>query len=343
MKKERIEWVDVSKGIGIILVIISHCVYLGNFAHNWIFSFHMPLFFILSGIFFRKASMLQVIKKKFQQLIIPYIVFCIIGLLITLLIPSLRHFTIKDIAREIYWGYPNSFSVSSIWFLICLFIVFVLFNAIILIYDKKKNIAVLLFATIVIFGFVLGRFPTFLAAFPAGRMPLDSDCACVALLFFGMGYTFRHKIIHLIGQLENNKLFIQLVASLCALLVTVVITITNGTVNLHGITYHNELLYIIGAIAGFVFIAFLSILAQNVEVIKSILIWFGRNSLNIMGTQAIAIRLYVLGVNSITGRDYQLFFLPTNYAIIGCFVVTLLSAGAVWVFSYSKKYIHFKN
>ena len=30
MKINRIEWLDVSKGIGIILVIIGHCVYLGG-------------------------------------------------------------------------------------------------------------------------------------------------------------------------------------------------------------------------------------------------------------------------------------------------------------------------
>ena len=49
MKINRIEWLDVSKGIGIILVIIGHCVYLGGGMHNWIFSFHMPMFLSFLG------------------------------------------------------------------------------------------------------------------------------------------------------------------------------------------------------------------------------------------------------------------------------------------------------
>lgn len=45
---ERIEWVDVAKGIAILLMIIGHEI--GNLnIHALIFSFHMPLFFILSG------------------------------------------------------------------------------------------------------------------------------------------------------------------------------------------------------------------------------------------------------------------------------------------------------
>lgn len=61
--ENRIDWVDISKGLGIILVIIGHCVYLGGLIHNWIFSFHMPLFFILSGIFIRKIKLNSFIKK----------------------------------------------------------------------------------------------------------------------------------------------------------------------------------------------------------------------------------------------------------------------------------------
>lgn len=63
--ENRIDWVDISKGLGIILVIIGHCVYLGGLIHNWIFSFHMPLFFILSGIFIRKIKLNSFIKNDF--------------------------------------------------------------------------------------------------------------------------------------------------------------------------------------------------------------------------------------------------------------------------------------
>lgn len=44
MTKERILWIDVAKGIAIVLMIIGHTVQFGNPIRNFIFSFHMPLF-----------------------------------------------------------------------------------------------------------------------------------------------------------------------------------------------------------------------------------------------------------------------------------------------------------
>ena len=337
MKKERIEWVDIAKGIGILLVIFGHCVYLGKFAHNWIFSFHMPLFFVLSGLFFKEMEMVPLIKKKLKQLVIPYVIFCFIGLLITLLIPAWRNFSIKDILRELYWGYPNSFNVSSVWFLICLFVVVIMFNIVLLLKDRSAVLGYGFFIFIVMFGFALGRFPQILATLPSGRMPLDIDCACVALLFFGIGYWFKDWIFHFVKRTEKKGGLTPVCLLIASLAILIANVFLNGTVNLHGITYHNELLYIVGSIAGFAFVVFLSLLLQKTNGIKSSLRWFGVNSLKIMGVQAIAIRLYILIVNSATGSEFKLYFLPPFYAIAGCIVVTLLSGISVTAYNYVKR------
>lgn len=47
--KKRIQWIDYGKAIGIFLVVVGH-TYGGNFLVNWIYSFHMPMFFLLSGM-----------------------------------------------------------------------------------------------------------------------------------------------------------------------------------------------------------------------------------------------------------------------------------------------------
>lgn len=46
MKEERIEWVDIAKGIGIICVVMGHIFQSQMLAHKIIYLFHMPLFFI---------------------------------------------------------------------------------------------------------------------------------------------------------------------------------------------------------------------------------------------------------------------------------------------------------
>ena len=45
--KTRIGWVDTAKGIGLLLVIIGHLPI--PLVPVWIYTFHMPLFFFLSG------------------------------------------------------------------------------------------------------------------------------------------------------------------------------------------------------------------------------------------------------------------------------------------------------
>lgn len=45
---KRVKWIDTVKGFGILLVVLEH-VYRYNAVSVWITSFHMPMFFILSG------------------------------------------------------------------------------------------------------------------------------------------------------------------------------------------------------------------------------------------------------------------------------------------------------
>lgn len=333
MEANRIEWVDISKGVGILLVIVGHCVYYGGFVHNWIFSFHMQLFFVLSGLFFREAGIIAIGKKKFKQLIIPYIVFCTIGLCITLIIPQWRKITLKDIARDIYWGYPISVNVSSIWFLVCLFITILMFNCIVMIKNRNRAVGYILLGSIICYGFALARFPQILAVFPGARMPWESDSACVAILFLAVGYFFKDNIFKFVSELEKKSIWVILCGLLFSFGGTLVIVLLNGTVNLRGLVYNNEILYTIGSVIGFVFVVFASILIKNSRYLCNIIKWFGENSLKIMGAQAIIVRLYLVGVNTIAGTEYGLYLLPPMYAAVGIIVVTICSGVSVTAYN----------
>lgn len=62
MKENRYEWIDVTKGFAIILVVMGHVMvtylnnglytnsYLYSFGFPLIYSFHMPLFMMVSGL-----------------------------------------------------------------------------------------------------------------------------------------------------------------------------------------------------------------------------------------------------------------------------------------------------
>ena len=72
---KRIEYLDIAKGIGILLVVLGHNDFevISLFAQRLIYSFHMPLFFFLSGYFINTSTpFLDFIKKRFNALMKPY-------------------------------------------------------------------------------------------------------------------------------------------------------------------------------------------------------------------------------------------------------------------------------
>ncbi len=79
----RIDWIDISKGFGIILVIWGHIAINDGPINIWISSFHMPLFFFLSGFVFKnEGNFRDFFIHKFKanillyfKLIIPIIIF----------------------------------------------------------------------------------------------------------------------------------------------------------------------------------------------------------------------------------------------------------------------------
>jgi len=62
--KKRILYFDIAKGIAILAVIIGHLGGLPDILGRFIFSFHMPLFFLISGYFMKPMSMKGIFRKR---------------------------------------------------------------------------------------------------------------------------------------------------------------------------------------------------------------------------------------------------------------------------------------
>lgn len=53
----RIEYIDITRGLAMLLVILGHCnMFIDAPLNKFILSFHMPLFFFISGIFAKSTS-----------------------------------------------------------------------------------------------------------------------------------------------------------------------------------------------------------------------------------------------------------------------------------------------
>jgi len=73
---KRVPYVDIAKGIGIILVVMGHNDFalIAPFAHKLIYSFHMPMFFFMSGMFFKPdMPFLNFITNRFHRVLKPFL------------------------------------------------------------------------------------------------------------------------------------------------------------------------------------------------------------------------------------------------------------------------------
>lgn len=74
----RNKWGDSVKGVGILLVLYGHMPYIGDRLADWIYAFHMPLFVVISGYFWKvriDCRVRDIVRKEWRALMIPYVLF----------------------------------------------------------------------------------------------------------------------------------------------------------------------------------------------------------------------------------------------------------------------------
>ena len=137
LDKNRIEYIDLAKGFCILLVVFHHvaCYYQYNYS-LWVpfQSFRMPLYFILSGIFFKKYDgFISFLKRKTNKLAIPFLFFyiCTSIPLTVLLMKKTFVEALGSIIKDFY------FENGGIWFLLSLFEVNLIFYLLQMIAEKS--------------------------------------------------------------------------------------------------------------------------------------------------------------------------------------------------------------
>lgn len=83
LNMEKLRWVDISKGIVICLMVLGHSS-IPEWFSRWIWSFHMPFFFIISAMFtsWDKQNIVGFIKHKAKALLIPFVIYSVINMAI---------------------------------------------------------------------------------------------------------------------------------------------------------------------------------------------------------------------------------------------------------------------
>lgn len=159
MHKERLEYLDVIKGVAILLVVMGHVLTMciRNIDQAFVFKLigetHMPLFFFISGFFTYKANNNTTFTtpnlfQRFKQLIIP---FFIVSSLWLLYFPHSKldsplHTTISGLYTDVW--------KNGYWFTLCLFEIILIYSLNCIIFKRIKSvychfIAILIITTII--------------------------------------------------------------------------------------------------------------------------------------------------------------------------------------------------
>ena len=202
--KNRIEFIDLAKGICISLVVLLHVFGdLSGTPVKIMNLFRMPLYFVLSGLFFKTYDVFfTFLKKKINKLIIPFaftFFFIIIPtswFLATKMGNNVHQFNIM-------WGGEGKLNLGidgAAWFLVCLFFMNVFFYFIF--YVSRKNVLLLIFFSGIcgLVGYALNVYNFYL--------PMWTDSALTAIPFFMIGYLLKQKTNILNSNYSSKDSFV---------------------------------------------------------------------------------------------------------------------------------------
>ncbi|OOG23571.1 hypothetical protein BZK37_17195 [Enterococcus casseliflavus] len=204
--------------IGPIFVILGHSLngftniygksIWGIFSKDWIYIFHMSLFFFIAGFLFVKSmgkySYFELIKKKFQRLLIPYLVFNIIFLIPKIIFGnivgdpvtlSLKSIVVMFLTPRLnVWGHT--------WFLFCLFLMFCLYPLWKSIFLSKLKMIRIVFTVILVIS----------SFFPINTYFLTISDLMKNLIFFWLGMNVYKNKISVNNYLEANGIKMLVIA-----------------------------------------------------------------------------------------------------------------------------------
>lgn len=291
MTKKRYDYLDVARGLGIIAVIWGHIT--SHWSGNFVYLFHMPLFFIISGMLFRKEkynSFYSFIKKRSKRLLVPYVIYSIVTWCVW---ACFNYFGHKDVdsylaplLQTIFAQGSGQFFLhnSPLWFVPCLFAIEIMYFFI----SKYKDVYVILISSAIatlsmILEYCYGDSYLYL-------LPWNFDAAMMALPFYATGnIAMRHLNHKSINDWITSHKITSLFLVLISFIVIGVSLIWFGSPSMGYSYYGNESMFFIRAFIGSTATIILSALISNSRLsfdtykkLVEFLKWMGKVSLDVM-------------------------------------------------------------
>lgn len=298
MNKDRIEWVDVYRGLGILLVVIGH-LQMPDLIIKYIFLFHMYAFYYISGRLHKRISIKEFLKKTVVRLYIPFLIYSSMWMIYERGIAIVRnggwrnisvlfHEVITILFSLIYGttGFVSGYNFGPAWFLISLLtvrLIYLIFEKI----SKGNRLAVVLLSLSL---YVIGILCTGWNKLPFMLMPSLSG-----LFYYAIGDSSKHL---------SNEFFFKTPVALILLLIVVSLSVgicsLSSTKLLLISNFHDYWIFdMLGGISGCLILECLSrLIVQRFRV--SYLQVIGQETILILGIHS-EIRVIIQGILKMMG------------------------------------------
>lgn len=237
---KRIDWIDTAKSLGIVLVFWGHILYGGSSAaaiiNQLIYSFHMPMYFILSGIVAKDNNMklCEFAIYKYNRVLKPALGFYVLTLP-AYFIMHRNDLNLIDCIKDIFYLRGQCAYNDPIWFFICLFQV-LLFCKLIKIERQKIQYQIIICMSAFILSLILSIIYTKYSSF------IGLNCAILGIGFYTFGILLS-KVLNRIDFFSSKHILLWTVIFFLWILFALVL---NNKVSMYG--------YIIGGSALLYFI-----------------------------------------------------------------------------------------
>lgn len=256
--------------------------------------FHIPLFFMLSGMCFnpdKYSTLGELIKRRVKTLLVPYVVFSVVTWMVYVAgvlvlhndtIENCWYYLLQTVLAQGSDGYLKH--NVALWFVPCLFVVNVLYYLVSRLADIYNIFICLLCATAGVM--MSSRYYDFTF------LPWSIDSALVAMPFFAFGNLFVKRFSHaqMIQWVDNNVVKVGLVTTFLIVFYLIAVQ-KNGYISMgHNYLGSQTWLFFVNAFMGSISIVLLSLLLSSLlkqgwlHLFTRYVLWLGRNSFNAMAT-----------------------------------------------------------
>ena len=296
---ERNLYIDVMKGILIILVVIGHLPFFDYNSRTLIliYSFHMPAFLIIGGMLshINKDSRLSsIIVKRLKNTLLPYFIFSLITFFI---LPVSSKDRLISAALAVFRGLGDPINSLNLplWFLTYYFVVMLTFEIIEWLSYKIKNLftekdvyyPVAIFNLIFIIPLMYFSY-IYAKTYHFPRIPFNVEISLFSLLFVYVGKIFSVYIQKSISIIKKDLFLKILFIILSTILVSIFIifwykfSMSNGRIDLNARDYKNARLMYVDAFLGFIIFSYFSYIISLIPFVNKFLASLGENSIYIL-------------------------------------------------------------